>query len=55
MNRFQIKIITDAIDQPEKLTDWENDFVSDIAERGDDYELSEKQNKIINRIGQKLS
>lgn len=60
MNRFQIKVITDALEQPEKLTEWEYDFVSDLAEKetddmGKSYELSEKQNAIINRIGQKLS
>jgi hypothetical protein len=55
MNRFQIKVITDAMDQPENLTDWECDFIDDLAEKGEDYELSDKQNAIINRIGQKLS
>ena len=48
MNRFQIKIVKDALDQPENLSDWESDFISDIADKGDDYELSEKQNSIIN-------
>lgn len=55
MNRFQIKIVTDALDQPENLSDWESDFISNIADKGDDYELSDKQNAIINRIGQKLT
>lgn len=53
-NRVQRKFILDALDQPERLTDWENEFISDLAEKDDDYELSEKQNKILNRISQKL-
>lgn len=42
------------MDQPEKLTDWENEFIDSLAEKDDDYELSEKQNRILNRISQKL-
>lgn len=53
-NRVQRKFILDALDQPERLTDWENEFINDLAEKDDDYELSEKQNNILNRISQKL-
>jgi hypothetical protein len=54
MNRVQIKFIKDALDQPENLTDWENKFISDLADKGDEYELSEKQNDILNKIQRKL-
>ena len=54
MNRVQIKFIKDAMDCPEKLSDWENQFISDLAEKPDNYELSEKQNKVLNRISQKI-
>ncbi len=54
MNRVQLKFIEDALDQDDKLTAWECDFVTDIADKGDDYELSEKQNEVLNRISQKL-
>lgn len=54
MNKVQIKFIKDALDQPEKLTDWEYDFINDIAEKEQNYELTEKQNKILNRIQSKL-
>lgn len=54
MNRVQIKFIKDALDQPENMTDWEYDFINDIAEKGDDYVLSDKQNAILNRIQSKL-
>ena len=54
MNRVQIKFIQDALDQPEKLTEWEYGYINALAERGDDYKLSEKQNEILNRIQRKL-
>jgi hypothetical protein len=54
MNRVQIRFIKDALDQPEKLSDWENQFISDIAEKPESYELTEKQNAILNRIQSKL-
>lgn len=54
MNKVQIKFVKDALDQLEQLSEWEIEFISDIADRGDDYELSEKQNKILNRIQGKL-
>lgn len=54
MNRIQIKFIKYALDQPEKLTDWENKFINDLADKADDYNLSQKQNEVLNRISQKL-
>ncbi len=55
MNRIQRKIIKDALDEEHRLTDWESEFVNNLAMRDDDYELSEKQNSILNRIGSKLA
>lgn len=54
MNRVQRQFVKDAIEYEHKLTEWEAKFINDLAERGDDYELSEKQNSILNRISQKL-
>lgn len=54
MNRIQKQFIKDAMDEPEKLTDWENEFIDNLADRDDDYELSDKQNAVLNRISQKL-
>ena len=54
MNRVQIQIIKEAIDQPENLSDWEADFIDGIACKDSDYELSEKQNAVLNRIGSKM-
>jgi hypothetical protein len=56
MNKFQIKLIKQALDEPDKLTEWEYDFINSLAEKDDeddDYTLSEKQNSILNRIGEK--
>lgn len=54
MNRVQIRFIKDALDQPEKLNDWENGFIDNLAEKPDDYELSDTQNKKLNEIQRKL-
>ena len=54
MNRVQQRFVKDALDQPEKLTDWEYDFINSIAEIPDDRELTERQNAILNRIQRKL-
>lgn len=54
MNKVQKKFVIDALDQPEKLTDWESDFIDSLAEKPDEYILSEKQNEILNRIQRKL-
>lgn len=55
MDRFQKGVIKQALDYPELLSDWENDFISNIADKDDDYELSEKQNDVINRIEHKIA
>lgn len=54
MNRVQIQFVKDALDQPEKLSDWEYDFINDLAEKDEDYRLSDKQNAVLNRIQRKL-
>lgn len=54
MNRLQLKIIEQALEQDHKLSSWECDFISDLDDRGENYELSEKQNSVLNRIGSKL-
>lgn len=53
MNRVQKNFINDAIDDPEPLTEWEYDFIQSLAGKDDDYELSEAQNRVLNRISQK--
>jgi len=53
MNGFQKKAILRALDNQDKLTDWEVDFINSLAELDDDQPLTEKQNKVLNRIAQK--
>ena len=57
MNGVQRKFVLDALDQEHKLTEWEHQFVNDLAdrdERSPDKPLSDKQNEILNRIQRKL-
>lgn len=55
MNRVQKKFIIDAVDNLEMLSDWENDFILDLAKKEESYTLSEKQNSTLNRIVQKIN
>lgn len=54
MNRVQRQFVKDALDQPEKLSEWEWDFINSLAEYDDDKPLSPRQNDILNRIQRKL-
>lgn len=56
MNKIQRKFVIDALDQEHKLTEWESQYINDLAERDEqnpDYVLSDKQNEILNRIQRK--
>lgn len=50
MNRIQQKIIKDALEYPDKLSEWEYEFVNSLADKPNDYELTDKQNTILNRV-----
>ena len=55
MNSYQKKRILEALDNEYKLTEWEWDFINSLADKDEDeYELSSKQNSILNRISQKM-
>jgi hypothetical protein len=55
MNNLQKKIIVQAQGAFEELTEWEHEFISDLADKPEDYELSDKQNHQLNRIWGKLA
>jgi hypothetical protein len=58
MNRVQRRFVLDALDQEDKLTEWEHGYINDLAERDEknpDMVLSDKQNEILNRIQKKLN
>ena len=50
----QAQTIKKAINNKDKLNDWENGFIATLSRKQDDYELSDKQVKTLNKIGQKL-
>lgn len=57
MNRVQRKFVLDALDEEHKLTEWESQFINDLAERDEKYPdsvLTDRQNETLNRIQRKL-
>ncbi len=54
MNGFQKKVIQKAIENDHKLSPWECDFIDTLSDRSDNYELSDKQNDVLNRISEKV-
>lgn len=55
MNKVQIKMITDALDNEHELTEWESEFINALAEKDNEvYDLSTKQQSILNRINTTL-
>ena len=53
MNRVQRLFVVDALKQINKLNDWDCRFIQSLHEQDKvdpDKELTEKQNKILNRI-----
>jgi hypothetical protein len=57
MNRVQRKLIdeiTEAFDMGMiELSEFESEFMESMRDRPDDYELSSKQNSVLNKISQK--
>lgn len=54
MNGFQRKTLERASRNEYKLSSWELEFVESLLDKDEDYELSEKQNHIVNRLGEKV-
>lgn len=42
MNKVQKLFIKEAMENDFKLSEWEFNFINDLAERDDEYELSER-------------
>lgn len=58
MNRVQIKFIEEALEQIDRLDDWQGAFIIDLKAKYDkncDYQLSEMQNKKLNEIQRLLN
>jgi hypothetical protein len=54
MNGYQVKRIAEALDNENRLSVWEWDFINSLADLDEDKELTHKQNEILNRISQKM-
>lgn len=54
MSPEHIKIIKDAIDQPENLSEWEYEFINELADKESFEELTDKQIRTLERIEAKL-
>lgn len=55
MNKIQARFIKDAMEYEDHLSEWESQFINSLAEKPDDYELTDKQNDILNRIADKVN
>lgn len=54
MNGFQEKVIEKAANNIHKLNSWECGFIESLQDKPDNYELSETQNRILNKISEKV-
>lgn len=54
-NKIQTKFIVDALDSDHLLSEWEIEFINNLAEYPEDRPLTDKQNEILNRISQKIN
>lgn len=54
MTRQQIDIIKAALDQPENLSEWEYEYVSDLANKENFEELTDRQARTLEKIETKL-
>lgn len=55
MNRVQISFIKQALEYENMLSEWENRFINDLADKPETYQLTDKQNQILNRIQRKVN
>ena len=46
MTGLEKKVILRALDQPDNLTEWENDFINNLADK-EHITLSQKQSEIL--------
>lgn len=54
MNGFQEKVIERAERNIDKLDSWECEFIESLQDKPNDYELTDKQNHILNKISEKV-
>lgn len=54
MNGYQRKRVNEALEYKEYLNEYESRFINNMADKGEDYELSTNQNSLLNRISEKV-
>lgn len=54
MEQHHLGIIKEAHDNPEKLSDWEYDFINSMMEKGEEYPPTEREIECIEAIGTKM-
>ena len=54
MNGLQQRWLEKADEQSDQLSDWEQEFVENLLTKSEHYELSDKQNSVLNKINTKL-
>lgn len=59
MNKVQVKLIKDAMENGYLLSKWEFNFINDLAIKdqmiGDYYPLSKEQDEVLNKISDKVN
>ena len=55
MNKAQQKIVLDALDEDEILSEWEHEFIDSIANLPEYCELSKPQNEKLLQIRNKMN
>ena len=54
MNGLQQRWLEKADEQSDQLSDWKQEFVENLLTKSEHYELSDKQNSVLNKINTKL-
>ncbi len=54
MSPEQKRVVMEAMDQPENLTEWEYDFINSLADLQEGRVLTVKQAEVLSRIELKL-
>lgn len=54
MNNYQFKRVHEADDFIDYLNEYERKFIKSLVGKDKDYELSDNQNSLLNKISQKV-
>jgi len=56
MNGFQLRLLEDCVNSAAygNLSDWEEEFIESLSGKPENYELSDKQNAVLNKISSRI-